>query len=193
MARPPKAHVLGSLIELESCIGLRHQKCWNPASKLQTSRELGAGLGQITKAYNPDGSIRFDALTELKLKHPNELKELTWQNVFTRPDLQIKAVVLKSRDNYTFYYKGGVDQYNALAFGDAAYNGGIGGLNRDRVACKLQGKCNPDIWFGQVERYCTKSKAILYANRQACDINRHHTYEVMKLRSDKYKIFWHKE
>lgn len=190
MARSPKAYILGSLIEIESCIGLRHSKCWNPASKLDTKRELGAGLGQITKAYNPDGSIRFDALTELKLKHPKELKELTWQNVFTRPDLQIKAVVLKSRDNYTQYYTGKVDQYNALAFGDAAYNGGIGGLNRDRRACNLQSTCNPDIWFGNVELYCTKSKAPLYGTRQACDINRHHVQGVLLIRSTKYKNFW---
>lgn len=89
-----------------------------------------------------------------------------------------------------FYHKNKVSPYNALAFGDAAYNGGIGGLNRDRVACKISGKCNPDIWFDNVELFCTKSKAILYANRSACDINRHHVYEVIKLRSDKYKLFW---
>lgn len=110
--------------------------------------------------------------------------------MFTRPDLQIRAVVLKSKDNYEIYSRGTVDSYNALAFGDAAYNGGIGGVNRDRTACKISRKCNPDIWFDNVEHYCTKSKAILYGNRSACDINRHHVYEVLKLRSNKYRQFW---
>lgn len=190
MARPPKAYALGSLIELESCIGLKHSRCWNPSSKLQSPREIGVGLGQITKAFNPDGSVRFDALTELKLKHPQELREFNWQSVWTRPDLQIRAVVLKSKDNYLIYKRGDVTEYNALAFGDAAYNGGIGGLNRDRTACKISGKCDPNIWFGHVEKYCTKSKAILYGNRSACDINRHHVHEVLELRSHKYRQFW---
>lgn len=190
MARPPKAWVLGSLIELESCIGLKHSRCWNPSSKLQSPRELGAGLGQITKAYNPDGSIRFDALTELKLKHPKELAEFNWGTVFRRPDLQVRAVVLKSKDNYLVYKRGSVSEFNALAFGDAAYNGGIGGLNRDRRACGLSKTCNPDIWFGNVELYCTKSRAILYGKRSACDINREHVHEVLQLRSTKYRQFW---
>lgn len=190
MGRPPKAYVLGSLIELESCITLKHSRCWNSKAKLSTSRELGVGLGQITKAFNSNGTIRFDALTELKIKHSKELRELTWSNIETRPDLQIRAVILKNRDNFHYYKSSSETVLDALHFADAAYNGGVGGLDRERRACKISPSCNHKKWFDNVEKYCMKSKTILYGNRSACDINRHHVYEVFLVRANKYKTAW---
>lgn len=35
-----------SLIEHESCITLKHKRCWNSLSRLKSAREEGAGLGQ---------------------------------------------------------------------------------------------------------------------------------------------------
>jgi len=190
VARPPKGYALGSLIEHESCISLTHSRCWNPKSRLKSAREEGAGLGQITRAYRPDGSVRFDALAEIRSKHKNELYELSWSNVYERPDLQIRAVVLKSKDNYVYYMKKASSPFEALAFGDAAYNGGIGGLDKERRACQLAEGCDPSKWFGHVERYCLKSKAALYGNRSACDINRHHVKDVLLIRAPKYQQFW---
>lgn len=185
MGDPPKAYLLASLIEHESCISLTHSRCWNPKSRLKSAREEGAGLGQITRAYTQTGTIRFDALQELKNKHTS-LKDLSWTNVYDRPDLQIRAVVLKMRDNYIYYYKYTVDQNNALAFADASYNGGIGGTDNERRACKISSGCNSDLWFGNVEKFCLKSKAALYGQRSACDINRHHVKDVLIIRSAKY-------
>lgn len=190
MARSPKAWALAALIEHESCISLKHSRCWNPKSRLRSAREEGAGLGQITRAFRQDGSVRFDALTEIKEKHPVALKEFSWSNVYERPDLQIRAVVLKSEDNYNYYLPYSDTVYEALAFGDAAYNGGIGGLNKERRACKLADDCDHTKWFDNVEKYCLKSKAALYGNRSACDINRHHVKDVMLTRSPKYKGFF---
>lgn len=189
MGETPKAWLLPSLIEHESCISLKHSRCWNPQSQLKSAREEGAGLGQITRAFRQDGSTRFDALQEIKDLHP-ELRELTWKNVYTRPDLQIRAVVLKMRDNFDYYAKQGIDSNNALAFADAAYNGGIGGLNNERRACKISSKCNPALWLGNVELFCLKSKAALYGQRSACDINRHHVEDVLFTRAPKYKKFF---
>lgn len=190
MARPPKAWALAGLIEHESCVSLTHRRCWNPSSRLRTPREEGAGLGQITRAFRQDGSIRFDALAELRQKHPRELAELSWSNIYQRADLQIRAVVLKSRDNYNYYLPYSATPMDALAFGDAAYNGGIGGLDNERRACKLSSSCDHRRWFGHVERFCLKSKAALYGNRSACDINRYHVKDVLLVRSDKYEKFW---
>jgi hypothetical protein len=176
------------LIEVESCISLKHSKCWNPGAKLSSTRELGIGLGQITKAYNEDGSVRFDALTELRLKHPALLAEASWKTIQDRPDIQIRMVVLKSKDNYSYYVKSASSSLDALAFADAAYNGGVGGLNRERTACKLKSGCDPTKWFGHVELVCLKSKAILYGKRSACDINRDHVQDVLNIRSAKYSI-----
>lgn len=188
MGVPPKAELLASLIEHESCLSLKHSRCWNPKSRLKSAREEGAGLGQITRAYNSLGQLRFDALAEIRNSHP-ELRELNWENVYSRPDLQIRAVVLKMRDNYQ-YYSRYTDSYNALAFADASYNGGIGGLDKERRACKLNSECNPAVWFNNVEKFCMKSKVALYGNRSACDINRYHVKDVLITRAPKYSKFF---
>jgi hypothetical protein len=142
-------------------------------------------LGQITRAYRQDGTIRFDALAEIRSKHKS-LYELNWNNVYTRPDLQIRAVVLKMQDNYTYYSK----YPDALAFADSAYNGGIGGLDRERRACYITKGCDSTKWFDNVEDFCMKSKIALYGQRSACDINRHHVEDVLNIRSFKYKQFF---
>ena len=191
MAYTPKAAYLASLIEHESCISLKHSKCWNSQSRLRSDREEGAGLGQITRAFKADGSIRFDALSELKYKYPKELSELSWQVVYTRPDLQIRALTLMMRDNYQTFDKYVLDKREAYAFADAAYNGGLGGVNHERRACKLTSWCDPNRWFDNVEKLCLKSKVALYGNRSACDINRHHVEDVINTRSDKYTKFLH--
>lgn len=112
--------------------------------------------------------------------------------MYYRPDLQIRAVVLKMRDNYQYYYRFGVSSEEALAFADAAYNGGIGGLNNERRACKISSNCNPTIWKGNVELFCLKSKAILYGQRSACYINRYHVKDVLETRAPKYTQFFNK-
>ncbi len=178
--------MLASLVEHESCISLKHSRCWSPKSRLKTQREEGAGFAQITRAYNKDGTLRFDALNELRGKYPKDLAEWSWQNVYDRPDLQLRGLVLKSRDNYN-YYKKSTDSINALYFADAAYNGGITGLDRERAACALSSTCNATKWFGNVERFCLKSTFALYGKRSACDINRHHVFDVFFNRANKYR------
>jgi len=191
LGHTPKAAYLGSLIELESCIHLKHPRCWNPKSRLKSAREEGAGLGQITRAFKADGTIRFDALSELKHKYPKELAELSWQVVYDRPDLQIRTLTLMMRDNYQYFNRHVKDPYHAYAFADAAYNGGAGGVDHERRACKLATWCDPNQWFDNVEKLCLKSKAALYGNRSACDINREHVRNVINTRSEKYAKYLH--
>lgn len=181
----PAPHVLPALVEHESCISLRHSRCWNPASKLKTAREEGAGLGQITRAYRKDGSLRFDALQDMVNRHP-ALGGWTWANVYQRPDLQLRAVVLMNRDNFQAL-RVVRDSWQRLAMADAAYNGGMGGLQAERRACGMKAGCDPQQWFGHVERHCLKSKAALYGQRSACDINRHHVQDVLLVRAPKYR------
>lgn len=181
----PRREVLPALVEHESCISLRHSRCWNPNSRLKTQREEGAGLGQLTRAWRPDGSLRFDALAEMKDRHP-ALRPLDWSNIYQRADLQLRAVILKSRDDFTALRMVS-DQQERLAFADAAYNGGMGGVQKERRACGLTPGCDPQKWFGHVENVCLKSRAPLYAGRSACDINRHHVVDVMQIRSPKYR------
>lgn len=128
-------------------------------------------------------------MAELKRVHPKELYELTWSNVYSRPDLQIKSVVLKVKDDYTYFRRYTPDTLQARKFADAAYNGGRGGVEKERRACAIALNCNPEIWDANVEKLCLKSKKPLYAGRSACDINRHHVVDVFNVRSAKYKRY----
>jgi len=180
----PWPHYVAALISHESgCPALR--SCWSPTAQLKTHREEGAGLGQITRAYRPDGSLRFDSLADMRNRHPS-LREWSWQNVYQRPDLQIRGVVLMSRVNWDALRL--IDDYwERLAMTNAAYNGGLGGVNSDRRACQIKPGCDPQRWWGHVERTCTKSQAALYGKRSACDINRDHGRHVLLKELPKYR------
>lgn len=181
----PMPEALPALVEHESCLSLTHSRCWNALSRLKTQREEGAGLGQLTRAWRTDGTLRFDALAEMKALHP-ALRDLDWSNVYQRPDLQLRALILKGRDNYNAL-RLVADPLQRLAFADAAYNGGMGGVNSERRACAITAGCDPQRWWGHVERTCLKSRTPLYAGRSACDINRHHVRDVLRVRAHKYK------
>lgn len=174
---PQRAYLAGLVHHESGCPALR-TKCWNPTSQLKTSREEGAGLGQLTRAWRQDGSLRFDALAEMRQQHP-ALRDLDWSNIYQRPDLQLRAVVLKVRGDFAALAAVS-DRPERLRFADAAYNGGLGGVQKERRACGLKPGCDPQRWHGHVERVCLKSKAPLYGNRSACDINRHHVVVVFR-------------
>lgn len=182
----PDPVILASLVEQESCVSLKSPRCWNPGARLKSAREEGAGMGQLTRAWRADGSLRFDALASLTQQYSDELSGLSWGTVYTRPDLQLRAVVLLARDSAR-PFRAAPDW---LAFGDAAYNGGPAGVQRERRACKMSARCNPGLWFGNVERLCLKSRQPLYAGRSACDINREHVRNVLIVRRAKYAQAW---
>ena len=183
----PSPHYFGALIEHESCISLTHSRCWSPTSSLKTQREEGAGLGQLTRAYRADGSLRFDALAESRRLDPRGLNDLRWDTVYQRPDLQMRVIVLMTRATYSRLTPLVPTHPPRLAMADAAYNGGLGGLLNERRACQMAPNCNPNEWFGHVETTCLKSKAPLYGHRSACDINRHHVKDVLQVRMPKYR------
>ena len=177
-----------SLIEQESCIHLTHKKCFNPESQLKTSREEGAGLGQLTRAYNKDGTLRFDSLQGIRLQYKQELKDLSWSNIYQRPDLQIRAMTLMVRDTYNNLQEI-KDPKVRLQFTDAAYNGGLRDVRKERIACGLKAHCNPQLWFGHVEHITVKSTVPIYGTRTAHFINREHVENVFHVRLDKYTKF----
>ena len=182
-------YYFAGLIEHESCISLQHRRCWNPNSKLETKREFGIGLGQITKTYNADGSIRFDVLSDLRRAHMEELKELSWSNVQQRPDLQIRAILIMSRANYKALFKVS-DTYERLAMADCSYNAGLGSVQKDRRYCGMKENCDPDKWFGNVEINSLKSRKPIYGTRSAFDISRNHVRKVLLETMSKYKPYF---
>lgn len=178
----PDPAALAALVEQESCVSLKSPRCWNPGARLKTDREEGAGMGQITRAYRADGSLRFDALADLRRQYDRELSGLSWDTVYKHPDLQLRALVLMSRDAARPFRASAA----WLHFGDAGYNGGVAGVQKERRACVLSAGCDPAQWFGHVERHCLKSRQPLYGGRSACDINREHVHNVFLVRRAKY-------
>lgn len=180
-------HYFGALIEHESCISLTHSRCWSPTSRLKSAREEGAGLGQLTRAYRADGSLRFDALQDARQLDPRGLNDLRWDTVYQRPDLQMRVIVLMTRQTWNRLLPLVPKDAARLAMTDAAYNGGLGDVLNERRACSMKKGCDPNLWFANVECTCLKSTKLLYGNRSACDINRHHVRDVLLTRMPKYR------
>lgn len=180
---------LCSLAEQETCPHLKHPQCWSQNARLKTAREEGAGLGQITRAYRADGTLRFDALAATK-HLDTSLSEWSWDNVYQRPDLALRAIVVINRDCYNRLSRLVTDPQEVLRMCDAAYNGGYVGLQSERRACGLRGGCDPQKWMGNVERVCLKSKTKWKGyGLSACDINREHVHMVFNVRYQKYRKF----
>ncbi len=181
-------YYLGALVEKESCYTLTSKRCWDPTSRLKTDREEGAGLFQLTRAYKTNGTVRFDTLTDLSRKYSQYLRDLSWSNVYQRPDLQLDAGILLSKENWDGLYniKGPM---NRMYFTDASYNQGIGNTYKQMRLCGLTKGCNPQNWFGNVALMCTNTK-VLYGTRSACDINRDHVNDIFNIRLNKYKGIW---
>lgn len=134
---------------------IEQESRWNPRAELKTSRENGVGLSQVTRAYNADGSIRFDTMAELKALH-RELKDWTWERRFD-PRMGMRAVILKDRDCYSAM-PWAADALNRAALSLVCYNSGRGGINQDRQLCRQMEGCNPDKWFGNIEHHSLKNK-----------------------------------
>jgi hypothetical protein len=184
----PIPNYTAGLIEHENCVSLTSKMCWNPHSKLQTKRELGIGFPQLTKAFYADGRVRFDALSDLVRQHRAELGELSWSNIESRPDLQLRATVIMVKDNYTAF-SGVKDITQRFKMADAAHNSGLGAIEKKRRVCGLTKGCNPAYWDDNVEKICLTGKKVLYSGKTACDINRYHVTSVFK-RVDKYKPYF---
>lgn len=182
----PEYNYVPALFEHESCISLRHSRCWNSTSELRSKREQGLGIGQATRAFREDGTVRFDIIKDMRDRYKQELREANWDTFKHRPDLQVRLTVLLLRDNWRGLYAV-QDPMARLHMTDAAYNGGIGWIQRERRACGLAKGCDPGIWFGNVENYCLRSKKAIYGNRSPCDIAKHHPYDVFNNRLPKYK------
>ena len=138
-------------VEKESCISLKHPRCWNPRAELRTSREQGVGLGQITR------TVRFDALAELRAQFPRELAGWSWDSpTLYDPAYQLRAVVLMDRRNHRALAD--VPEPDRMDMALAAYNGGMGGLLGERQLCRSTRGCDHTRWAGHVEHTSMKSK-----------------------------------
>ena len=189
--KAPEPWTLAGLVEQESCISLTHSRCWNPRAELRTSREYGFGFGQITVAYNPDGSVRFNKFEELRSAH-DSLRGWTWAERYD-PGYQLTAIVEMTLGLWRrLAADPGASTTDHWAFVLSGYNGGVAGVLQDRRLCANTSGCDPSRWFGHVERTSLKSKTPqpAYGGRSWFEINRGHVRNVLTIRRDKYRQFW---
>jgi hypothetical protein len=186
----PTKNYVPALIEHESCLSLTHSRCWRPTSRRYLpGKEEGVGLGQITRTWRQDGTIRFDSLTAMRNQYRRELHELTWGNVQERPDLQIRLIVLMIRDEFRAF-SDIQDPMVRLQFSNAAYNGGRNLIKRERQVCHLSQGCDASKWFGNAENHCIRSTLPRGNERSPCEINRHHTRDVFTFRLPRYEAMY---
>lgn len=179
------------LIEHESCIGLKHSKCWNTMSQLKNSREQGLGLFQMTRSWDAKGNLRFDNLTTLSIKYRTHLGEMTWSNYSQRPDLQIRSGILLWMEGYNAL-PGMSTDLERIAASSSAFNGGLSHVRKAREICALKANCNPKLWFNNTEYYLPKSRTPdpRYGGQSMYSINVKHPRDIIFNRMDKYKRFW---
>jgi hypothetical protein len=185
----PMPSALAAQVEQETCISLRHPRCWSPFAELRTSREQGVGFPQITRAFRADGSLRLDSLAELRAQFPAQLAGWDWGNPsLYDPALQLRALVLMDLRNWqAIVGVGPLLDHDRLAMMLVSYNGGLRGLAADRALCAGTPGCDPDRWAGHVERTCTKSQTAAPGyGRSFCEINRAYPAQVLGPRRGKY-------
>lgn len=186
----PRRSYLGALFEQESCRSLSHSMCWSSTARLKTSREEGGGLAQLTRAWTKTGALRFDSLDEVRRMAPSALEDLDWQSVYERPELSVRAAIIKLRgcDARLQALSPDLDALVRVAFCDAAYNGGWSHLQQDRQLCAMQRGCDADQWFEHVELHSVKSREKWQGYGQsAYDINREHVRNTVPLHSRRMK------
>jgi hypothetical protein len=175
-----KPVLLAGQVEQESCTSLKSPKCWSPNAELKTDREWGVGLSQFTKTQT------FDAIEEIKAKHP----EINWGNwSFEHPyqaNYQLRGLVVYMHDISKQILDTATPEDN-YQMALSSYNGGIGGLRKERLKCSMTSNCNPNIWYGNVELSSVKShKTFKGYGQSPYDINRSYVKLVYE-RAKKYE------
>lgn len=178
----PLRSAAAAQVEQETCPSLAHRKCWNPRTELKTSREYGFGLGQLTVTR------RFDNFSAARGLHPS-LRDWQWQDRYDA-DRQLRTMVLMNRGNYR-RLKFVENTRERLAMTLAAYNGGMGGVLSDRRVCASVSGCDPDLWFGNVERHSLKAKSAARGyGKSFFEINREYPRNILGFRREHYAAWF---
>ncbi len=183
-------HFIAAQIQQETCISLKHSKCWTSRAELKTSREWGVSYGQFTIAYNADGSERFNAFEDVK-KLDKDLASWDFNNRYDEK-YGMLALVVRDRSEHA-YATGAATLLDQAAFAFSAYNGGRGSVLRDRRFCKTQPGCDPNVWFGNVEKYSYKAKtAVKGYGKSFFEINREYVNNIENKIGPVYKPHFNK-
>lgn len=173
----PQPWVIAGKIEQESA--------WKVRAELKTSREYGFGLGQITIAYNADGTERFNNFAHA-LRVTMMSKTITWEKRFD-PTFQLTYSVLMDRANYAAVATFFDDDESRTAGMLIAYNAGLGAILRRKAEAVRRGVDPPRKWYGGLESIHPRSEdRVLYGRPLYRRINEYPAL-IMRTRATKYR------
>jgi hypothetical protein len=172
--------LLAAQIEQETCLSMKHSKCWSPLAELKTDREWGVGFGQFTK------TSKFDTIKELRDRHKDLFGNWSFDNPY-QPVYQMRGLVVYMR-NINSSIKNTTNDDERYAMTLSAYNGGQGGLMKDRMLCNNTPGCDNTKWWGNTESTSFKAKtAVKGYGKSFYTINREYVVQIMKVRYKKYE------
>ena len=149
---------------------IEQESLWKVGAKLQTKREFGCGLAQFTKAYNANGTVRFDALAETR-RLDASLANWNWRNCYAA-QYQLRAVVLKLKTNERHCASLMDGNHQIKACDAAMFNGGAGSISKRIRLCSLEDGCDIRQWFGHLERRCPQARTkVAGYGEDFCTIN----------------------
>lgn len=164
---------------------IEQESMWKPYAKLETSRELGRGFGQITIAYDAQGRERFNIFREaIKLK---ELKHWDWKNDPYNIEYQLTYLILTNRSNFSLVRKHMKNDYGGLMSMLVCYNAGYGRWIQRRTVAKAMGY-PADIWKGGLDKSYTSGESKVIYGRPLWKMVNEYPENVMA-KSKKYKPF----
>lgn len=124
---------------------IEQESAWNPQAK----SNFAAGLAEFTPQTAAWISGAF----------PKELGS----NQPYNPEWAIRALSIYDHELYGGIH-GSAEECTHWAFTLSAYNGGSGWISRDRGLARASG-ADPDVWFGQTERFTSRSPGASKENR----------------------------
>lgn len=163
---------------------VEQESSWKKEAKLETSRERGLGLTQITTAYDKNGKERFNNFKEAtKLK---ELKSWNWKEDPYNVKFQLTYLILQDRSNYKTVSKYMINPEESFKAALVSYNAGPQRIIKRRTFAKLN-NIPTDRWDGGLANACSSSElnSILYG-KNLCETVNDYPVKIFK-KSKKYK------
>lgn len=152
----PMRHIMAGQVQQESS--------WKERATLNTSRELGRGLVQLTIAYRPDGSERFNAYRDA-VRSYRALADWNWQQDPYNVAYQLTYLVLRDRGQFAVTRRSMADDAEAWRSALVCYNAGEGRWLGRIANARLMG-LDRTRWNGGLEHAHSKSEDRLLYGRK---------------------------
>lgn len=165
------------------CGQVEQESGWKTKAKLETSRELGRGLAQLTITE------RFNAYQEAVKLPP--LKGWDWQNDPYNPEKQLTYLVLTDRNNFTKVQSLFLNNQERLAAAFVSYNAGLGTVLQRRALAIRTGQDN-GLWFNGLEDIRLPYEKRLLYGRDLGQMRNEYPRLIFE-RAAKYRSLWIKK